>query len=154
MEYVNKESYSYFLDLMVDAKNQLCRQDVYVPKVSLKEPVQTVISDFKYSLIMDKTPDEEDGIVKCRVTRFEHSLNTIDNIMREMWLPRPQDETYTQYLGEQCISESDGSFYAFKTLSSDNTFWNVYFNTQTKHPQVAMSNGPKVGKVFFQKGTY
>lgn len=63
-----------------------------------KQPVQTVIADYKYSIIMDMYPDPEIKEWQCNITRFEHSLNTIETIMNEMWKPRA--DSYTVYYGE------------------------------------------------------
>lgn len=58
--------------------------------------------------------------------------------MSEAWIPRL--DSYTTYLGIQSLDLAPGSsFYAFKTLSSDDVEWSVFFNTVTKLPQFAIS---------------
>ena len=160
-ENVNNNTYHYALKLKVDSQHNKGRQDVYIGvlnDISNKLPVQTVIADYKYSYIMDmyqdqkSTSNSDDPKWICNITRFDESLNSIDTIMNEMWKPRT--DSYTSYLGEQCIQEASGTYFGFRTLSSDDTFWNIYFNKETKLPEFAISDGPKVAKVIIKKGNY
>ena len=100
----------------------------------------TVISDYKYSTITQVLKNNETRVRECLVHRFDNSLNIIRNLLAEAWIPRERDE-YTTYLGEQSISMASGSYYGFKTISSDGIEWNVWFSTDTRMPKFAMSEG-------------
>lgn len=63
-----------------------------------------------------------------------------------MWTPKV--DGYTTYMGEQCLQMAPShSFQAFKTISSDDVLWDVYFNSLTKEPHFAISeNSSKDGE--------
>lgn len=58
------------------------------------------------------------------------------------------------YLGEQNIEETNGTFYGFQTMGSDEEIWNVFFNKETKQPQFAMSGKEDDMHVLINKGDY
>jgi hypothetical protein len=96
----------YAVKVKVDSKNQRNRQDVYysttgghLNKLMQDKPYQIVISDYKYSTIMDVyTLKNDTKTMKCEISAFEESLNIISNLLSEMWIPREDSITY--YLGE------------------------------------------------------
>lgn len=72
-------TFTYTLVLKVDSTNNRARQDFYkgVGDISNAKPLQTVIGDYKYSLIIDLYENEETKELECNITRFDESLNTI-----------------------------------------------------------------------------
>jgi len=126
---------------------------VGIENVDRLSPIQTVIGDYKYSIIMDShIESNESTSMECTITRFTRTLNTIETIINEIWKPR--EDSYTSYLGEQCIAEAGGIYYAFRTLSSDDTFWNVYFNVHTKKPEMVIADGEKPTKILIKRDFY
>jgi hypothetical protein len=97
-----------------------------------------VIADYRLSTIMEVIPDDEQTNEECTITTFDKSLNLISNLLAEMWAPHA--DSYTSYLGVQSIAvEPTKSFYAFKTFSSDDVEWTVFFDTETRLPRYAVS---------------
>lgn len=95
-----------------------------------------VIADYRLSTIMEllpkidghigDDPDESSGW-NCEIMSFDQSLNIISNLLSESWIPRL--DSFTSYMGEQCVDLSPSqSFYAFRTISSDDIEWDVFFN--------------------------
>jgi hypothetical protein len=78
----------------------------------------------------------------CSITNFDKSLNLISNLMRETWAPQ-QESGYSSYLGLQNteLGGPSTSYHSFKTFSSDDVEWSVFFNPKTSQPQYAVSEG-------------
>ena len=94
-----------------------------------------MIADYRISTISE-IEGKEDG--ECQYSLFDRSLNIISNLLSETWIPRV--DSYTTYLGEQNIKLAPhDSFYAFRTISSDDVSWDVFFNVRTGHPQFAIA---------------
>ena len=104
-----------------------------------------IIADYRTASIMEMEPKLDDNHPEwgCTITNFDKSLNLISNLLRETWAPQ-SESSYTSYFGLQ-NTEMGGptqSFYGFKTFSSDDVEWSVFFNAETHLPQYAVSEGP------------
>jgi hypothetical protein len=122
-----------YIHVRVDGLNEKARQDVYERfRDGTFSPYHTVIADYRTSVIMEKQGDE------CSITTFDKSLNLISNLITEMWTPKL--DSFTSYLGVQSIAMAPGrSFYGFKTFSSDDVEWTVFFDTVSRRPEYAVS---------------
>eukprot|EP00347_Sterkiella_histriomuscorum_P021739 403332934 len=154
VEFHKSKNLGYTLHLKVDSENNRARQDYYKGVGDIKDqmPIQSVIGDYKYAMIMDIDYNEQTKASQCNITRFDESLDTIRNIISEMWFPRA--DSYTTAFGLQCVLQTNGSYYGFKTISSDEQFWNVFFRESDGMPEFAINDGPNITQVVFKKGAY
>ena len=138
------------INVKVDGLAQKARQDVYMKFNKDREtgkPLHddngwrlkhVVIADYRHSTILDNLHDDATGAQDCEVLLFDKSLNLISNLILEMWLPK--QDSYTTYIGRQSTKLAQGqSFHVFKTISSDDVEWSVFFNEETGLPQFAIS---------------
>ena len=126
----------------VDGVKERSRQDVYI-KTSKMDDMSAqddhwtlrhvVIADYATASIMEMEPAKEEWT--CGITNFDKSLNLISNILRETWAPQ-RESGYTSYLGLQNteLGGPNQSYHGFKTFSSDDMEWSVFFSAVTLQP--------------------
>ncbi|CDW84029.1 UNKNOWN [Stylonychia lemnae] len=155
LDIINGKAYQYTLRLNVDSTHDRARQDYYGSTVNIegKQPTQSVIGDYKYALIYDLFNDAEYDHQECNATRFDESMNTIRNIIDEIYFPR--DDSYSISFGIQCLETGQKSHYGFRSLASDDKIWYVFFDAETKLPELAFSSTQDQDtSVHIKKGKY
>lgn len=145
--------------MKVDGVKERARQDVYIKAskmddMSVGEDHWTlrhvVIADYGTASIMEMEPVKDEWT--CSITNFDKSLNLISNILRETWSPQ-RESGYTSYLGLQNteLGGPNQSYHGFKTFSSDDVEWSVFFNDATHLPQFAISGGPNIQTIIIKR---